>query len=572
MYIAHFGLADPPFSLTPDPRFVYMSEGHREALAHLLYGIEQGAGFVQITGDVGTGKTTVCRCLLEQVPAGVDVALILNPRLTSAELLSALCDELRVAYPAGVTSLKTLVDVLYRYLLEAHERGRRTVLIVDEAQNLDPDVLEQLRLLTNLETTRNKLLQVVLIGQPELVTLLDRPALRQVAQRVTVRYHLRPFSARDTRAYVMHRLRVAGRRKPVFTERALRSVHRASGGVPRLVNVICDRALLGAYAREREDVDVGTVRRAVREVRGSARRRGLGRLWRWSAAAVAVAAVASGGVLLTPQSLAPLAPARAEHGQRSVAQGPPPATTDVAPAPGAAPAETMLAASTAAPPAPVSGDAPSAAIASSPGAPEPKLAQLLRDGSLRANKQEAFTGLLRRWGLEYNGGLACQQALTARLRCLFRIGTWERLRSFDMPAVIELTLPAGGKRYALLAALGEEMATLDFGGRQTVLPLRAIDEFWDGSFVLLWAPPVSVLPMLPGQRGRDVQWLRARLDEIDGRGTAAPGDVFDSELLTRVKAFQQRERLAADGVVGEETLARLVAMRTDPHLPRLAVP
>jgi general secretion pathway protein A len=198
---------------------------------------------------------------------------------------------------------------------------------------------------------------------------------------------------------------------------------------------------------------------------------------------------------------------------------------------------------------------------------------MLRDATLRADKQQAFTGLLRRWGLEYSGGLACQQALTARLRCMFRIGTWDRLRHFNLPAVIELTLPAGGKRYALLSALGEEVATLDFGGRQAALPLRAIDEFWDGTFVLLWAaPPISALPMLPGQRGRDVEWLRARLDEIDGRSVATAGDVFDSELVTRVKAFQQRQHLAPDGVVGEETLARLVTMRTDLHLPRLAVP
>ncbi|HEX7788234.1 MAG TPA: AAA family ATPase, partial [Methylomirabilota bacterium] len=240
MYTEHFGLSEPPFSITPDPRYIYMSEGHREALAHLLYGIRLGGGFVQVTGDVGTGKTTVCRCLLEQVPAGVDVALILNPRLTSPELLSALCDELRVPYPSGATSVKVLVDTVYRYLLDAHERGRRTVLIVDEAQNLTPDVLEQLRLLTNLETAREKLLQIVLIGQPELVTLLNRPELRQVAQRITVRYHLRPFEYRDTRAYVRHRLRVAGRRKPLFTESALRQVQRQSRGVPRLINVICD--------------------------------------------------------------------------------------------------------------------------------------------------------------------------------------------------------------------------------------------------------------------------------------------------------------------------------------------
>jgi general secretion pathway protein A len=268
MYVEHFGLAELPFSLTPDPRYVYMSERHREALAHLIYGINQGDGFVQLTGEVGTGKTTMCRCLLEQLPPDVDVALIFNPRLTSHELLAAVCDELRVAYPAGTDSVKLLVDSLYRHLLGAHARGRRTVLIIDEAQNLSVDVLEQVRLLTNLETARDKLLQIILIGQTELAALLERPELRQLAQRVTARYHLRPFSQDETRAYIVHRLGVAGRTRMLFSPWALREVHRLSRGVPRLINVICDRALLGAYATSRSWVDVHTVRRAAREVRG----------------------------------------------------------------------------------------------------------------------------------------------------------------------------------------------------------------------------------------------------------------------------------------------------------------
>jgi len=199
MYLSHFGLREPPFSITPDPRFLYMSARHREALAHLVYGVGEHGGFVQLSGEVGTGKTSVCRCLLEQLPSQVDVALVLNPRLSPVELLAAVCDELRIAYPAGTTSPKELVDRLYRHLLEAHSRGRRTVLIVDEAQNLAPEVLEEVRLLTNLETTREKLLQVILIGQPELAALLEQPKLRQLAQRVTARYHLEPLSRAETR-------------------------------------------------------------------------------------------------------------------------------------------------------------------------------------------------------------------------------------------------------------------------------------------------------------------------------------------------------------------------------------
>ena len=270
MYIGHFGLTEPPFSITPDPRYLYMSEAHREALAHLLYGIGEGGGFVQLTGEVGTGKTTLCRCLLEQLPARVDVAFILNPKLTDVELLAAICDELRIPYPAGTTSRKVFVDALHHHLLDAHGRGHRTVLIIDEAQDLAPDVLEQIRLLTNLETTTQKLLQIILIGQPELIRILEREDLRQLAQRVTARYHLRPFAEPDTRAYIAHRLEVAGAKEKIVSDAAMRAVHRASRGIPRLINAICDRALLGAFSQDHRRVTAPTVRRAAGEVLGAA--------------------------------------------------------------------------------------------------------------------------------------------------------------------------------------------------------------------------------------------------------------------------------------------------------------
>ncbi len=293
IYTAHFGLTEAPFSLTPDPRYLYMSERHREGLAHLLYGIQQPGGFVQLTGEVGTGKTTLCRCLLEQLPPEVDAALVLNPRLSVVEFLATLCDELHVVYPSETPSVKVLVDALHRYLLDAHARGRRTVLIIDEAQNLSADVLEQVRLLTNLETAAEKLLQIILIGQPELIRLLEGRRLRQLAQRITARYHLAPFSTRDACAYIRHRVRVAGGGRDLFTRAAMRSVRRVTGGVPRLINVICDRALLGAYAYDRRCVDAATVRRAGREVRGmlSSERRQERLAWAIALAVVGLAAL-----------------------------------------------------------------------------------------------------------------------------------------------------------------------------------------------------------------------------------------------------------------------------------------
>lgn len=293
MYYGYFGLSEAPFSITPNPRFVFLSRQHQDALAHLLYGIGRGGGggFVQVTGEVGTGKTTLCRCLLEQLPDEVRVALILNPRLSPAELIASICDELRISYPKRTTSIKVLVDTLNRYLLKAHGEGMRVAVIIDEAQNLDRDALEQIRLLTNLETATQKLLQIILVGQPELRTLLAAPDLRQLAQRVTARYHMAPLDRQETQHYVEHRLNVAGAQRSLFTRPALRSLHRRADGIPRLVNVIADRALLGAYSSEHAQVTSGVVHRAADEVLGTRRRR-----WIWGAAALisvlAAAAVA----------------------------------------------------------------------------------------------------------------------------------------------------------------------------------------------------------------------------------------------------------------------------------------
>ena len=268
MYREYFGLQEAPFSIAPNPRYLYMSGGHQEALAHLLYGIRSDGGLVLLTGDVGTGKTTLCRFLLEQIPGDTDVAFLLNPKLTVTELLAAVCDELGIAYPERETSVKVFVDLVNNALLDAHARGRRTVLIIEEAQNLGIDVLEQLRLLTNLETDEQKLLKIVLIGQPELRDLLARGDLRQLSQRITARYHLAPLAQKEVGAYVAHRLTVAGGRRTLFPPSAIAAVARLSGGIPRLINLLCDRALLGAYAQGKDSVDRSILNHAAAEVFG----------------------------------------------------------------------------------------------------------------------------------------------------------------------------------------------------------------------------------------------------------------------------------------------------------------
>jgi general secretion pathway protein A len=538
MYAAYFGLTERPFSLAPDPRYLYLSDAHREALAHLLYGIGEGGSFVQLTGEVGTGKTTVCRALLEQLPPEVDVAMIFNPRLTSVELLAAVCDELRVPYPPGTTSLKVLVDALSQALLDAHARGRRTVLIIDEAQSLSARVLEEVRLLTNLETTTQKLLQVVLIGQPELADLLSRRNLRQLSQRVTARYHLRPFSEEESQRYVQHRMEVAGQRQSIFTRQAVRAAHRLSRGIPRLLNTICDRALLGAYATGQTRVKEAVVRRAAREVLGARRSR------RWAAATAAavllvlvgstIALVATGGL----RSLGAWALSRAEKAGPSPETSAPPSMVD----------ERR--------------------------APEPTLAAILDDPSLTADRASAFVNLYALWGLDarsVNADRGCELGRAAGLRCLARTGTWTVLRRLNLPAILELATPDGRKHHVVLASLDGDRATLEIGARRVRLPASEVERFWDGPFVMIWKSPVTgPVPLHPGMLGRDVAWLRERLGALDGQPiTAKANQTYDEELKRRVAVFQQGEALVPDGIAGEETLVRLAATAPGASAPSL---
>src|SRR3989338_1146601 len=266
MYKEFFGFLEMPFSIAPDPRYLYMSEQHREALAHLIYGFKSDGGLVLLTGEIGTGKTTVCRCLLEQTHENSVIAFIINPKLTVAELLATICDEFGIKYPEGNASIKVFVDLINMFLLDARAKGYKCLLIIDEAQNLSADVLEQLRLLTNLETNQHKLLQIILLGQPELAEMLERPELRQLAQRIIARYHLGPLERQEVAAYVQHRLGVSGTQRQLIPAALMGRLYRLSGGIPRIINVLCDRALLGTYVQGKERIDRATLGQAAREV------------------------------------------------------------------------------------------------------------------------------------------------------------------------------------------------------------------------------------------------------------------------------------------------------------------
>lgn len=554
MYRTHFGLKEDPFALTPDPRFLYLSPRHREALAHLLYGMGEAGGFVQLTGEVGTGKTTLCRSLLEQAPEGVDVALIFNPRQTPAELVASVCDEFHVPYPPGTASLKVLTDALNRHLLETHARGRRAVLVIDEAQNLSAEALEQVRLLTNLETTTRKLLQILLIGQPELRTLMARPELRQLDQRITARYHLTPLTAEETAHYVRHRLEVAGAVEPLFTSGALARIHQISGGVPRLVNVLCDRALLAAYARGERRVGRRLVGRAAAEVRGegtASRRRRWG--WAGASAALALAGAAWGWVSFFPPAVR--VAAHREAGREVFAR----------------PVKPPLFPREEIPP-----ELPAPAV--EPAATEP-FGQRLARGSLRSGSDDALATLFRYWGLSYAeaaGATACERAQALGLRCYYGRGNWTTLAHYGLPAVLELRDGAGSRHHGVLTELDATAATLDFGGEAVTLPRPELDPLWFGEFLFLWRGPPRGSPFLRlGSEGADVVWLRTLLDAAEGRSGPAAAAVnprFDPALRGRVRAFQSARGLVSDGIAGEQTFIQLNAAAGPPSAPVLRRP
>ena len=542
MYTQFFGLTEKPFSITPDPRYLYMSQRHADALAHLLYGISESGGFIQLTGEVGTGKTTLVRSLFEQLPDEADVALILNPELTTEEFLTAISEELGIKV-SGDRSVKALIDGLNAYLLDAHGRGRRTVLIVDEAQNLGSELLEQVRLLTNLETPKQKLLQIILIGQPELREVLSRADMRQVAQRVTGRYHLEPLNQADTTKYVKHRMRVAGASGNVFRPAAIREIFRRSKGVPRLINVVADRALLAGYAQESRSIDRRLVRRAAAEVFGE-RRSGAWR--RRLAAGVAAAALAGATAVGTMYWLDRFAGAPGE----SVAE----ARLPPAPAPRLAEARDVLAVQ-----APVN-DAQDTT----------PLAELLADPTVPKDTATAFTTLFGLWGrsFEPDGQPACQQAQVLDLRCWFQRGSFTYLRSMDRPAILNLIGEEGEQFQVVLRHMDAETASIAFGSRTFRTSLADLSRYWYGDSLMLWRPgALQGEDLAPGMEGDGVRWLRASLARIDGdsQGVQDSGSAFfDSDLEARVRDYQRQRRLSVDGIAGAQTQ---IAINTDLEIP-----
>ncbi len=512
MYTEYFGLKEPPFSIAPDPRYLYMSDKHREALAHLIYGI-RGDGFILLTGEVGTGKTTICRCLLEQLPENTDVALVLYPRLAVRELLATICDELRISYSRGNANNKDLLDNINAYLLDSHARGRKTVVIIEEAQNLSTELLEQVRLLTNLETNSRKLLQIIMVGQPELRDILSRQDMQQVAQRITARYHLGPLSRDEVSAYVSHRLAFAGGKEGLFPASTVSKLFRLSGGVPRVINLLCDRALLGAYSEGKNAVAVSTVTRAWREISGAPDGgRSLPKSLRLvlaGIAAVICAAVVAGSYyahVKASEVIAREVPVQKRDTQKKTLEWP-------------------------------------------------------EERPIEESADMSYRALFQQWGVRYEGTGedACHGPGSPGFRCLHGLGGLDTLARLNRPAVLTLFDQSGRKYFVVLTALRRNEATFQVGSETRNVDVGRIAKMWFGDFVMLWkVPPGFHGDIKPGDRGLQVRWLVRRLAGIQGADAAEESTVvYNNEMVRRVKKFQLANGLTPDGIVGPRTVILL---------------
>jgi general secretion pathway protein A len=550
MYVQFYGLVEKPFALVPDPRYLYLGSSHREALAHLLYGIEQGEGFIEVIGQVGTGKTTLCRTLVDQIGPNVDLAYIFNPSSSEAELLAAINREFGI--PNTARSRAELVEELNRFLLERKAAGRRAVLVIDEAQNLDPDVLEQVRLLSNLETEREKLIQIVLIGQPELDQHLARADLRQLRQRITVRWSLHPFSAEETAAYLAHRLRVAGAREPeLFARDAVRAIHRASRGVPRVINAIADRALLAAFSGGRKRIERSDVRRAVRELPGA-------EFERWHAVLGLRSGVAA--TLVALGLVGGLAWVGAGYVPRSL-----PAVDAARPAgaePAAPPSEGAPEASDAWTAEDHAGTvAANASHVAPPTGVETALALLSANGSAA----RALDRVLDLWGYPRTGSDEIDpDLLSDAVRAISPLNVFatrvsrDQLVGVDLPAIVELELPGGEIRYAALVGLDAEgNARVGVGEASFDVRGPALDRLFTGRSFFVWTNFERLPAMSSGMNDPAVRWLQARLTDLGYLARGEASGLFDERTADAIRRFQTERQLRATGEVGPETLIAL---------------
>lgn len=515
MYHTFFDLTEPAFSIAVNPRYLYMSQQHKEALAHLLYGVT-GGGFVMLTGEVGTGKTTIIRCLLEQMPENTDIAIVMNPMSNVVELLTTVCDELGANYIKDEPGVKDLTDALNRFLLRNHTNGRNTILLIDEAQLLSPQALEQVRLLTNLETTTQKLLHIILVGQPELKTLLAKPELRQLAQRITARFHLLPLTLAETQAYIRHRLKVAGLpegRSP-FPYAIIKRIHAFTGGIPRLINVICERCLMGAYGANKVRVDNAIFNAARKEVMGGMEEAYAAKksfYWK-SALAIVCVSLLSATLYFSHTAHLPV-------GKSAV----------------------------------ISSTSSSSNAVSSAASSAPEIA--LRNYH---DAEDAFFEYL-------DVPLApetrpCGRNLKTNLQCTkVSLNTWADVSELNRPVILITSTPEKFSTYLVLIGLSEKNAlVLNPQKQEMVIPLTKIGRDWTGEAIYLWKrPPGFTETILLGDTSPTVAWLAQQFAKLDKQKEPLSDDLFSLALHERIKIFQHSKGLAADGNIDEQTLLKI---------------
>ncbi len=542
MYLRYFGLDETPFSITPDPAFVFLSARHRDALAHLLYGVGQGGsgGFVQLTGEVGTGKTTLCRCMLEQIPEGTHIALLLNPLVTPRELLAAISEELGIDISDSIDSTRLLVDGLNRYLLDAHALGERVVVVIDEAQNLSPEALEQVRLLTNLETSKEKLLQIVLLGQPELRDLLQRRNLRQLAQRITARYHLSPLGPKDTHLYIRHRMQIAGAQRNPFKRGAMNALYQRSQGIPRLINIIADRSLLAAFAKERMDVTAAMVHDAANEVQ-LGERQVKSVLWPKLLGAFAVLVVVLLAVAYFSDIRFPSETISVQLEQERVKGNEPVKQQE----------EDLVQA-----PPVVALAVVESELEIIP--PQQELATTLDTDWLENHQKVVWQGLADIWrqpGDAFAIQVACNGDNSLGYACLRNQGNWSRIKRLGLPVV--LVLQEESISYVLLRGVDENRLLVGAADQTMTVSKQAVESSWLGTYLVAWPQAPGWPPYIGrGNTGPAVDTIMEMATRVD---VPYHGEqVFNAAFELWLKTFQLRNGLEADGIVGRNTLLHLM--------------